>query len=100
MRKLAIIPALLSSLLLAAHFLRSGSVLLAGLSVLAPLALLASRVWATRLVQLFLYCGALVWVWTMLDLARTYAQDGRRPTRMIVILVSVAAFTSASAALL
>jgi hypothetical protein len=100
MRKLSVIPAVLSSLLLAAHFLRAGNPVLCTSFVLLPFLLTLRHRWTTRAVQLVLLAGATVWLWTMVNLADSFQQANRAPGRMIVIMTSVAAFTALSAALL
>ena len=100
MRVLSVITAVLSSLLLAAHFLHADQSLIAAACVALPIALLIRRRWATQIVQLALLTGALVWLWTMVQLAETFQEIGRSPMRMIFILSSVAGFTVLSALLL
>src|SRR3954462_15022721 len=100
MRVLLHIPGVLSSLLLAAHFLHADQPRLAALCTLMPLAMLFRLRWITRLVELILLTGTLVWLWTMMQLAAQFQEMGRPSTRMIVILSSVAAFTAVSAVLL
>src|SRR5262245_19424004 len=58
MRKLAVIPAIVSALLLAAHFLRADQLLLAAVCIALLCGLLIRRHWVTRLVQLSLLSGA------------------------------------------
>src|SRR4051812_30089005 len=100
MRVLSSILAILSSLLLAAHFLHADNLLMAIISLFLPGLLLVRRRWAVRVTQLVLLGGAIVWLWTMVDLANSFQEMGRPPGRMIVILTSVAAFTALSAMLL
>jgi hypothetical protein len=100
MRKLSVIPAVLSSLLLSAHFLRAGNLIICAAFVALPLLLSVRYRWATRSVQLVLLTGATVWLWTMVNLADSFREMNRPPGRMIVIMTSVAAFTAFSAALL
>ena len=94
---LQLLPAALSLLVLAAHFMRQGQPALVFVSV-ATIGLLAvPRLWAARLLQVILLVGALEWVRTMIVLARMRAGHGAPVTRMVVILSAVALFTSASA---
>lgn len=85
------LPAMLSILVLAAHFLRIGIlpwVLL--LLLLFPL-MAVHRRWVMRVVQLVLLLGAAVWVKTLLDILGQRASQGLPWQRMAMILGSVAA---------
>ena len=94
---LLLLPVVLSLLVLAAHFLRSGNLVLVVL-VLAFVALLAvRRRWAARLVQVALLLGALEWVRTMAQLAAWRSQAGQPVARMVVILGAVTLVTLSSA---
>lgn len=94
---LQLLPVVLSLLVLAAHFSRHGQPALVFLSV-ALLGLLAvPRLWAARILQAVLLLGAVEWVRTVIVLARIRADHGLPATRMVVILVVVAAVTAASA---
>jgi len=90
-------PVVLSAVLLAAHFLRYGALLLALAVLLLPLLLLERRPWVPRLMQVLLLVGALVWVRTGVALARERMARGEPWTRMAVILVAVALVTGLSA---
>jgi len=100
MRFVLAIPALLSSLILAAHFLRSERYVLVGISLAMTILLLFRAVWARRVVQLFLLAGALIWLWTMVDIAQVRAETGGNAMRMMIIISSVSAWTILSAMLL
>ena len=52
----------LSALLLAAHFLRWGNLVLVAISLALPFLLLVRRRWALRTVQAALFAGAAVWL--------------------------------------
>lgn len=88
-----LMPALLSFLMLAAHFYRGDQIALTLLTCAAPLLLLARRTWATRLFQLLLILGAMEWIRTTLQIQTIRIANGREWQRMAVILYSVAAFT-------
>jgi hypothetical protein len=93
------IPIVLSLIVLAAHFLRSGGLLVA-LGVLGLLALLAiRRPWVARVLQVVLIVGAFEWVRTLVTLAMWRNEQGEPFLRMAVILGVVAAVTLASALL-
>ncbi len=96
---LLLTPAVLSLLVLAAHFLRHGQL---GLLVvtLAFVGLLAlRRAWVARLVQVTLVLGTIEWGWTLYTLHAARQAMGIPTTRMSLILGAVAAITLISAVL-
>lgn len=94
---LLLLPVALSTLLLAAHFLRTGNVL-AVLAVLALLPLLAvRRRWVPAVARGVLLLGALVWLWTLARFTLERVAVGQPFLRMVAILGGVAAFTALSA---
>ena len=95
-----LIPMLFSVLVLAAHFLRTGPMILAVLCLIVPLTLFVRRMWALRLVQLFLLLGAAEWVRTLIVLVRDRQAQGEPWLRLVVILGAVAAFTAGAAFIL
>jgi hypothetical protein len=96
---LQLLPVVLSLLVLAAHFLRAGHLILVVLC-LALLGLLAvPRAWAARTVQVALLLGAIEWVWTLSRLASARAEAGEPALRMTLILGAVALLTGLSALL-
>jgi hypothetical protein len=93
---LHLMPAILSLLLLAAHFLRRGDVVIVVL-VLALLGLMAvPRAWAARILQGALVLGAIEWVRTLVVLASARAQAGLPAARLVLILGAVVVLTGAS----
>ncbi|MHC4247683.1 MAG: hypothetical protein ACYS9X_01005 [Planctomycetota bacterium] len=97
MNFLKLLPAILSSLVLGAHFMRAGSGFFLLLSLLMPFLLLVRERWAARVVQFFLIAGALEWLRTTLVLVAERREAGEDWMRMVIILGSVTAFTGASA---
>ena len=95
-----LIPLLLSALMLAAHFLRTGPMILALLCLIVPLTLFVRRIWALRLVQIFLLLGAAEWVRTLIVLVRDRQAQGEPWLRLVIILGAVAAFTAGAAFIL
>ena len=91
-----LIPALLSFLVLAAHFFRGGHIVLVLICCAAPMLLLVRRTRATRLLQVLLVLGALEWVRTTLQIQAVRIDQGLDWHRMAAILYSVAGFTFAS----
>jgi hypothetical protein len=93
------IPIILSIVVLAAHFLREGS-LTASLCLLSLLPLLALHYrWIARLVQGVLFFGVIRWMLTIAELVRFRAATGQPYTRMMIILAVVALITAISALL-
>ena len=96
---LLLLPAALSFVVLAAHFLRAGNWVLVTL-VLAFLALLAvRRPWAARAVQIALLLGAAEWVRTTVRLVSLRSAAGQPVVRLVAILGGVTFVTAASALL-
>ena len=88
----------LAAILLAAHFYRAGHLMLAALSVAALVLLAVPRAWAARVLQLALLAGAFEWLRTLALFASTRMAMGQPYLRLTLILLAVAAFTAASAA--
>jgi hypothetical protein len=88
----------LAAILLAAHFYRAGQPVLAALSVSALVLLAVPRPWAARVLQGALLAGALEWLRTLAVFASTRMALGQPYLRLTLILVAVAVFTAASAA--
>ncbi|MFC2085902.1 hypothetical protein ACFLRO_01675 [Bacteroidota bacterium] len=99
MHLVRLIPALLSAILLAAHFSRMGSPILAILSLLLPAVLFFRHEWAARLVQVALIYGAIEWVRTLLFFVEERNAVGQPWIRLAIILGFVAVFTLGSALL-
>src|SRR5437763_11280049 len=91
------IPLAVSSLLIAAHFLRTGNILVTIICLAAPLLLLIRKPAVRMGVQIMLVIAAVEWVRTAFMIAQERAADGAPVTRMFVILGSVALFTLLSA---
>jgi len=94
---LQLLPVGVSLLVLGAHFLRGGNVVLVALVLVALGLLGVRRPWAARFVQVALLLGALEWVRSLVQLAGWRVQTGQPATRLVVILGSVALFTGLSA---
>lgn len=97
MMGIRILPVLLSYVLLAAHFLRTGNLIMVAVSLGLPFLLFVPRAWSARLLQLGLVLGAAQWVWTLVTLAQARRLAGGPWIRMAVILGAVAAVTLLSA---
>ncbi|HEX7706831.1 MAG TPA: hypothetical protein VF701_10280 [Thermoanaerobaculia bacterium] len=97
MLALRLLPLVLSSLLLAAHFYRAGALIVAIAVAVAPLLLLVRRAWAVHLLQIALFVGAAEWIRTALTIGAMRAAMGQPSVRMFLILSGVALFTILSA---
>lgn len=96
MNVLRLLPAILSLMLLAAHFWRAGIMPLAAACALLPLLLLLRRRWLPMLMQAVLTLGAIEWLRTLYMLAAERVAFGQPVLRMALILGCVAAFTAVS----
>ncbi|MEO7921744.1 MAG: hypothetical protein ABIT01_19945 [Thermoanaerobaculia bacterium] len=92
-----LVPAALSLLVLAAHFLRGGQIVLVAITLGAALLLAVRRPWAARVLQISLVCGTAEWIRTISTLIGDRLADGRPFVRMSVILGAVAAVSLLSA---
>jgi hypothetical protein len=95
-----LLPMLLSSLLLGAHFYRAENYWLVPVALAMPMILSIGRTWSVRVVQFMLVLGSLEWLRSMMEFTLQRQQMGMPYERLIVILSSVAAFTMLAAVLL
>ena len=93
---LMLLPAALSLLVLGAHFLRAGNLLLVALVPVALVVLFVRKPWAAQAVQAALLLGAIEWAWTLYDLVGQRSGAGEPVTRLAIILGSVTLVTGAS----
>lgn len=92
-----LLPVFISGLLMGAHFLYHGSVVLAVACVAFPLILMFKKKWAARAVQVYLLVATAEWLRTLVVIARVRIENDEPWGRMCVILCGVAAFTLLSA---
>jgi hypothetical protein len=90
---LRIIPFVITCLLLSAHFLRSGNLGFALISILMPLFLLIRRSWVLVAMQLWSYLAAGIWAYTIIELVQQRMILGRSWGTAVIILGSVSIFT-------
>ena len=90
----------IAALLLGAHFLRAGNVLMMALCVAAPLLFLWRRRWSLLLLQILAYGAALTWIAVAYQLMELRQRSGQPWTVAAIILGSVALFTFAAGLLL
>jgi hypothetical protein len=96
-RAVGIAAAMLSGLLLAAHFFRAGWYPLSVFGLLFPLLLLIKKTWATRIVQFFLILAGAEWLHTLIAIAAQRHATGQPWIRMAIILGVVVLFNVWSA---
>lgn len=99
MTVLLLVPAVLSTLVLAAHFLRAGALPVVVLLIVVIPLLGLRRSWVPRLFQIILGLGALEWLRSLLALRSMRLALGQPHARMVAILGGVALFTALAAAL-
>lgn len=91
--KLRYIPIILAAVLVAAHFLRSYSILPMLLSLLAPFFLLIKKRWSLVTLQLLTIPTAFIWLLTLSDIIQQRIFEGRSWTASAIILGVVTLFT-------
>ena len=96
MNFLRLLPVLISFLLVAAHFFRSGQLIFVTLSLCMPLLLLVRQSWVPWVVQVVLLLAAIEWLRTLINIAQLRMHAGEPWMRMAAILGAVALFTAAS----
>jgi len=89
-----------AALLLAAHFLRQGNVVVTALCALTPLLFTFRKSWSLIVLQILAYFSAGIWIVTAFLLVQERVALERPWTAAAVILGSVAAFTVAAGLLL
>ena len=102
---LRVIPLVLSSWLLGAHFFRAGNIAVAVFCVILPLTLLIGikairQRWAWIVLQLYAYAGSVVWIIAAIEGAQLRMMHGAPWIRLVLILGGVALFTLISGLLL
>ena len=96
MKVFCFILAVLSLVVLGAHFLRYGNAVGVVISM-APITLLfIQKPWAARVIQAVLVLGAIEWALTLYELVQMRWALGMPSTRMVAILAAVIFVTAAS----
>lgn len=93
MRLIACLPVVVSSMLAAAHFYRSGFLPAAALFLLLPWLLLVRHRFVPRLLTLSLVLAGVEWLRTLYLLTGRYQEAGLPATRLTVILGAVSLVT-------
>jgi hypothetical protein len=84
---------IIAALLLGAHFLRTGNLVMVALCLAAPLLFLWRSRWSLLLLQALAYCAAAGWVAVAIQLVQLRQQLGQPWTAAVVILSAVALLT-------
>ena len=90
----------IAALLLGAHFLRAGNLLMVALCLAAPLLFLYRRRWSLIGLQVLAYAAAAIWIRVALQLMQLRQQSEQGWTAAVIILGTVALFTIAAGLLL
>jgi len=91
---LRILPFIISMILMAAHFLREGNVILVIIFLAVPLILFIKKRWALLSALIFDLAAVLLWALTAFELVQARLAAGADWIRMFLILLAVAAFTA------
>lgn len=91
-----LLPVFISFLLLSAHFLRAGQIVLACIPLVLPILLIMKESWVPRVIQAALLLGAIEWLYTLYVVAQMRIEFGMPWTRMAIILGVVALYTALS----
>jgi hypothetical protein len=94
---LRLFPAILSMIVLGAHFFRGGNLFVVAVVIAMLFLLLLKKPWVAWLFQLILVVGAAEWVRTLLEILHRRQAMGEPWKRMAIILGAVAVITAASA---
>jgi len=97
MNFLRLFPAILSMLVLGAHFFRVGTPPVVAVVVGLLCLLLLRKAWVATVSQASLVVGAVEWLRTLVEIMRRRQAMGEPWTRMAIILGVVAVITAASA---
>lgn len=96
MNFLRLLPVFISFLLMAAHLVRAGQIVLAFLVPALLLLLVLKKNWVPWVIQLTLLLGAVEWLRTLYSVAQMRIEFGMPWMRMAIILGAVALFTALS----
>jgi len=100
MTVLRLVPAVLSLLLLAAHYYRAGLLPVAVVIIVSMLSLFVRREWSLKIARLLLFAGGFEWIRITFLLTSARQAAGAPWMRLAIILGSVAVICYAALALL
>jgi len=93
---LRLLPVFVSFLLLAAHFVRAGQMVIVVVLLFLLVLLFVRKFWVPWVIQLTLVLGAIEWLGTLYSIAQMRIAAGMPWGRMAIILGAVALFTALS----
>ena len=96
MNFLRLLPVFISFLLMGAHFLRAGQMVIAVALVMSAVAVLIRQYWVPWVIQVLLLLGAVEWLLTLYSVAQIRIGQDMPWMRMAIILGVVALFTALS----
>lgn len=94
---LQLLPVGISLLLIGAHFLRRGDLILVGLSLVCMGFLFVKKPFFARLIQVVLVLATVEWIYTTYVFASIRMENGLPYVRLVIILSVVACLTLSSA---
>jgi hypothetical protein len=94
MTALRLAPAVLSLLVLAAHFYRAQAFVPLAATLTVTALVFVRRPWSPRIIQAALLLGAVEWIRTLFSLVRVRESMGQPYTRLTLILGAVALATA------
>ncbi len=100
MNFIRLVPAILSLLILSAHFSRAGVPIISVIFLILPVLLLIKRPWIARLIQIVLLIGSIEWIRTLIYYVNQRQAIGEPYIRLVIILGVVSLFTGLSALVL
>jgi len=87
-----IVPYIIATWLIAAHFLRTGHLILTALCLATPLLFLVRRRWSLLLLQLLVYAAAVIWLftaWQLVEMRRTFGQPWLLAAAILLTVAAV-----------
>lgn len=90
----------LAALIMAAHFLRGGSLIGVALCLMIPMLFLVRRRWSLLLLQWLAYAAAIIWLGTAWEIVAERRLFGQPWLLALAILVTVAAVSALAGGLL
>jgi len=92
--KSRIIPYVIMTLLLAAHFSRAGNSILMVISLLLPFLFFVKQKWVLPTLEIAAYLAAAAWLWSAYQYIQVRIATGDDWMRLLIIMGSVALFTA------
>ncbi len=97
MHFIRLLPAIISLLILSAHFSRAGFPFISIILLILPLLLIVKRPWVARLIQIVLLFGCVEWIRSLVYYVNQRQELGEPFIRLVLILGIVAILTGLAA---